>query len=61
MIMKKTYQSPIMNIVRIASCQHLLDASQSGGVATGGTPGDEYNVDDVSYGRRGSGFWGDED
>ena len=59
--MKKTYQSPIMNIVRIASCQHLLGASQSGGVATGGTPGDEYNQNDVSYGRRDSGLWGDED
>ncbi|MBQ7509653.1 MAG: hypothetical protein IJT53_01910 [Prevotella sp.] len=57
--MKKIYQSPETILVKVVNTQHLLEASQ-GGVATGGTPGDEYTSTDVSYGRSSS-LWDDED
>ena len=59
--MKKTYQSPAMNVVKITAGQVMQVASPSG-VQTGGAPHNEYSEGDVSYGRRSSGFWeGDED
>lgn len=59
--MKKTYQSPEINMVIVATTTHLLDASKQGGVETGGTLGNEFNSSDQTYSRRGGSFWDDED
>ena len=59
--MKKTYQSPETREVKFLISQYLLVQSEVGGVATGGTPGDEYTSTDVSYGRRGSSLWDDDE
>lgn len=56
--MKKTYQSPIINIVKISITKNLL-TPLSGGVQTGGAPGNEYNGTDVSYSRKEIGLWDD--
>ena len=57
--MKKTYQSPVMNVVKVVIAQRLLEASR-GGVATGGTLGNDYVSTDVSYSRRRS-LWDDDE
>ena len=58
--MKKTYQSPVLNIVKVVSTNQLLNASP-GGVQTGGTPGDEYTSTDKNYSRQSFNVWGDDD
>ncbi len=46
--MKKTYICPETELLLITGETQLLGASR---VESGGTPGDEYNVEDISYGR----------
>ncbi len=55
--MKKTYQSPEMNVVNVTATQHLLAGS---GVETGSNVGKSYNSKDVTY-SRGASSWDDED
>ena len=49
--MKKKYMIPETVVIKI---QTVGMVATSGGVETGGTPGNSYNSNDVSYGR---GFW----
>ena len=58
--MKKTYLSPTANTVKVRFTHHLLDASNTG-VVSGASVGDEYEKDDVSYGRRSAGLWDDDE
>ena len=46
--MKKTYQNPTLEVVKIQTAGML---AVSGGVGNGSTVGNSYNSDDVSYGR----------
>ncbi len=57
--MKKRYICPETELILIATQAQLLGASQ---VESGGIPGDEFNNEDVSYGRQ-SNFdvWDDEE
>ena len=57
--MKKTYQSPAMTVVMI-SVRNVLQQASPSGVETGGTPNNAYSENDVTYSRRGSSLW-DED
>lgn len=59
--MKKTYKAPISILVKVNSTQHLLNASEKSGVETGGTVGNEFKATDVSFGRRGTSIWDDEE
>ena len=49
--MKKKYMIPETVVIKI---QTVGMVATSGGVETGGTPGNSYNSNDVSYGRD---FW----
>lgn len=51
----KKYIKPIAKLVSIEN-EELL-AGSPGGVATGGTPGGEFNGEDISYGNQGT--WDD--
>ena len=55
--MKKTYQSPEMNVVNVTATQHLL--AGSGGVTDGSKVGNSFNSNDVTFSRGDS--WDDED
>ena len=57
--MKKQYINPSMDIVTIQP--YVLQSGSPGGVNTGGKPGNEYNGNDPSYGRRYRSFDDDED
>ena len=54
----KQYMKPVLTITKIQAATTILTVS--GGVATGATLGDSYNTEDVTYSRRGSSVW-DED
>lgn len=55
--MKKKYLKPELGIAIIRIEQNILGAS---GVETGGSLGDGYNSNDVTF-SRGSSLWDDED
>lgn len=48
-MMKKTYINPTMEVVELKTVCSILAGSGQGGVDPNGTPGDEYNDQDVSY------------
>lgn len=58
--MKKIYQSPTMNVVKI-SARNIMQQASPTGVETGGKPNNVFSEGDISYGRRGSSLWGDDD
>jgi hypothetical protein len=55
--MKKQYIIPYMETVKIRTAHQILAGS---GVQTGSAPGDEYNDNDVTFGRGFDGFDDDE-
>jgi len=58
--MKKTYQSPVMNIVKVISNRHLL--TESVGLTSGAKVGNDYTSTDVSYSRSNNAdLWDDDD
>lgn len=58
--MKKTYQSPATDVVKVDIIQNLLGGSP--GAKTGSTLGGEYEESDVTYSRHRGGFsWDDEE
>ncbi len=59
--MKKTYKNPTFRIVMLKTNVGILADSKTGGVNSGDKPGDDYTQGDVTYGREGVLFDGEDE